>query len=110
MDLSDPRVEPMTPASTTLAGGFFTTAATFEDPYVCMFINHFAVYLKHCKSTILQFFFFLIDKQKKSSSRKTHQETFAITQGKNDGDDGAWARLVAADMHIIVRVCVYFED
>ena len=70
-------------------------------------MNHFAVYLKHCKSTILQFF--LIDKQKKSSSRKTHQETFTITQGKNDGDDGAWSRLVAADMRIIVRVCVYFE-
>ena len=35
-DLSGPGIEPTAPASPALAGGCFTTAANFEDPYVCL--------------------------------------------------------------------------
>ena len=37
-DLPDPGIEPASPASTVLAGGFFTTRATWEAQY-CVCVN-----------------------------------------------------------------------
>ena len=39
-DLPDPGIEPESPTSPALAGGLFTTSATWEAPYLVFFFNH----------------------------------------------------------------------
>ena len=59
-DLPYPEVEPMSLVSPALAGGFFTTGATWKVIQRCIF-DHFAVHMKltqHFKSAILQYWYF----------------------------------------------------
>ena len=51
----DPGIEPASPASPALAGGFFTTSATWEALYTCV-----DVFKTFHKGTVASWFYFLL--------------------------------------------------
>ena len=64
-ELPDPGIEPSSLTSSALAGGFFTTSATwgalclytYTHTHTHVYMNYFSVHLKltqYCKSTTLQ--------------------------------------------------------